>query len=119
MWIEKLAGPLERKKEYREQQARLEALPEPYRGAAKALQRYLAVRGGIVDGTTLVRMQGDFADLWERAAADAVSVRRIVGDDPAGFADDFSAAYAGRRWLDEERQRLVEAIDGIEQAPRA
>ena len=111
MWIERLTGSLEQKKQYRQQQARLDALPEPYRAAAKALQRYFLVNGGIVDGETLIRMQGDFVDLWERAVADGTSVRQIVGDAPADFADEFVAAYTGHRWTDKERQRLTDAID--------
>ena len=110
MWIEKLTGPLEQKQRYRRQQARLEALPEPYHAAARALQRYFMHTGGIVDGEILVRMQCDFVDLWERAAADGSSIRDIVGDDPAEFANEFVAAYAGRRWADKERQRLLDAI---------
>ncbi|GAA2751701.1 DUF1048 domain-containing protein [Amnibacterium kyonggiense] len=114
MWIEKLTGPLEQKKQYRRQQARLDALAEPYRAAARAVQRYIMVSGGIVDGETLVRIQGDFVDLWERAAVDGTPVRQIVGDDPAEFANDFVAAYTGRRWMDKERQRLSDAIDATD-----
>src|SRR5690606_34374501 len=40
-WIETLTGSLEQKKQYRECKARLKALPEPYREAAKAHDRYL------------------------------------------------------------------------------
>ena len=63
MWIEKLTGSLEQKKQYRRNQARLDALPEPYGSAPKALQRYFMYNGGIVDGETLLTMQGDFVDL--------------------------------------------------------
>ena len=47
--------------------------------------------GGITDGDTLITMLGDFADLWERAAADGTPVRAIVGDDPVEFAETFVA----------------------------
>lgn len=109
-WIELVTGPLEEKRQYRRDKARLEALPEPYRAAAKAFQRYLMYYGGIVDGTTLVTMTSDFLDLWERAAADGTPIRAIVGDDPVGFAEDFAAAYTGKRWMDKERDRLTRAI---------
>ena len=36
-WIELVTGPLEQKKQYRQDKARIEALPEPYGTAAKAL----------------------------------------------------------------------------------
>ncbi|MGN6218587.1 MAG: DUF1048 domain-containing protein [Microbacterium sp.] len=113
-WYEVVTGSLDQKKQYKQSKARLEALPEPYRGAAKALERYIMVAGGIVDGDTMVTMFSDFADLWERAAADGTPVRDIVGDDPSAFADEFTAAYSGKQWIDKERDRLNKAIDDAE-----
>lgn len=91
--------------------ARMEALPEPYRSTAKALQRYFMYQGGILDGDTLVTMLGDFVDLWERAVADGTPVRAIVGGDPVEFAETFLLAYSGKQWIDKERERLRNAID--------
>ena len=113
-WYEVVTGSLEQKKQYKRDKARIEALPEPHRSAAKALERYFMYAGGITDGETMVRMVGDFADLWERAAADGTSVREIVGEDPAAFAEEFAAAYSGRQWIDKERARLNKAIDDAE-----
>jgi DNA-binding ferritin-like protein (Dps family) len=59
----------------------------------------------------MITMLGDFADLWERAAADGTPVSTIVGDDPVAFADAFAEAYAGKRWIDKERVRLTKAIE--------
>lgn len=110
-WIETLVGSLDQKKQYKRHMARMEALPEPHRSAAKALQRYFMYQGGIVDGNTLVAMLGDSVDLWERAVADDTPVREIVGDDPVEFAETFVSAYSGRQWMDKERERLRKAID--------
>ncbi|MER5605264.1 DUF1048 domain-containing protein [Micromonospora tulbaghiae] len=110
-WIETLVGSLDQKKQYKQHMARMEALPEPHRSAAKALQRYFMYQGGIVDGNTLVAMLGDSVDLWERAVADNTPVRAIVGDDPVEFAETFVSAYSGRQWMDKERERLRKAID--------
>ncbi|MEU2699777.1 MULTISPECIES: DUF1048 domain-containing protein [Micromonospora] len=110
-WIETLVGSLDQKKQYKRHMARMEALPEPHRSAAKALQRYFMYQGGIVDGNTLVAMLGDSVDLWERAVADNTPVRAIVGDDPVEFAETFVSAYSGRQWMDKERERLRKAID--------
>ena len=110
-WIETLVGSLDQKKQYKRHMARMEALPEPHRSAAKALQRYFMYQGGIVDGNTLVAMLGDSVDLWERAVADNTPVRAIVGDDPVEFAETFVSAYFGRQWMDKERERLRKAID--------
>ena len=119
-WIEALTGSLEQKKQYRQYKARIEALPEPYRTAAKAFERYLMYNGGITDGDAdmMITMLGDFADLWERAATDGTPVRTVVGDDPVEFADAFAEAYAGKRWIDKERARLTKAIDDAEREER-
>ena len=110
-WIERVTGSLDEKKEYRQYKARLEALPEPYASAARAMQRYFMYYGGIVDGHTTVKMMGDHVELWERAAADGTSVRDVVGADPVEFAESFAQAYAGKQWIDKERARLTSAID--------
>lgn len=113
-WIELVTGTLEQKKQYKQYKARIEALPEPYLTAAKALQRYFMYNAGITDGETAVKMLGDFADLWERASADSTSVRAIVGENPVEFADTFAQAYSGKHWIDRERARLTKAIEDAE-----
>ncbi|WP_181781730.1 DUF1048 domain-containing protein [Pseudonocardia pini] len=117
-WIEALTGPIEQKKRYRRDRARVEALPAPYGTAAKAMHRYLVYYAGITDGDTLVTMIGDLADLWERAAADGTPVREIVGPDPVDFAETFARAYDARQWIDKERARLTAAIDDAEREER-
>ncbi|GAA1865593.1 hypothetical protein GCM10009836_52480 [Pseudonocardia ailaonensis] len=113
-WIEILTGSLEQKKQYRQDKARLDALPGPYGTAANAMHRYLTYYSGIVDGDTLTTMVTDLADLWERAAADGTPVREIVGADPVEFAETFAAAYDSRKWIDKERARLTEAVESAE-----
>ena len=112
-WIETVTGSLEQKKQYRQYKARIDALPEPYGTAAKAFQRYFTYYGGFTAGDIIVQMMGDFADLWERAAADGTPLRAIVGDDPVEFAETFAQAYSGRQWIDKERDRLTKTIDGL------
>ena len=113
-WIERLTGSLEQKKQYRRIRARLDALPEPYRGVAKAIERYFMYYGGFVDGETALKMWGDLADLWERAAADGTPVRAIVGENPVEFAETFAQAYTGKQWIDKERARLTKAVEDAE-----
>ena len=114
-WVETLTGPLEQKKQYRQDRARIDALPEPYAAVAKALHRYLMYSGGLtIEGDKLITMFGDLADLWERAAADGTPVRDLVGDDPVEFAESFARAYLGKRYIDKERARLVKAIEDAE-----
>ena len=113
-WIEALAGSLEQKKQYKQDKARIDSLPEPNGSAAQAMHRYLMYYAGVTDGETLLSMFGDLADLWERAAADGTPVREIVGEDPVDFAENFAQAYGGRQWIDKERARLAKAIEDAE-----
>ena len=113
-WIENVTGSLEQKKQYRQYMSRIDALPEPYRTVAKALQRYYMYYGGFLDGETALKMWGDFVDLWERAAADGTPIRAIVGDNPVEFAETFAQAYAGKQWIDKERARLTRAVEDAE-----
>ena len=91
-WVETLTGSLEQKKQYKQYKARIDALPEPYGSVAKALQRYFMYYGGVTDGETALTMLGDFADLWERAAADGTPVRDIVGGRAGGYERALSGA---------------------------
>jgi DNA-binding ferritin-like protein (Dps family) len=118
-WIEALTGSLEQKKQYKQYKARLDALPEPYGSAAKAVQRYFMYSGGITDGDTLLKMLGDQVDMWERAVADGTPLREIVSDDPVAFAEEVVASYTGKQWIDKERARLVKAIDDAEKEERS
>jgi len=113
-WIETVTGSLEQKKRYKQVRTRIKALPEPYAPVAEAFQRYFMYYGGIVDGETTLQMMDDFADLWERAAADGTPVKDIVGDDPVEFAETFAQAYTGKRWIDKERARLTKAVEDAE-----
>ncbi|HEX6351124.1 MAG TPA: DUF1048 domain-containing protein [Candidatus Dormibacteraeota bacterium] len=117
-WIELLTGSLEQKRRYKQYRGRIDALPEPYRSVAKALERYFMYYGGVTDGDTTLRMWSDLVDLWERAAVDGTPVRAVVGDDPVEFAETFVQAYSGKQWIDKERTRLVKTIEDAERGER-
>lgn len=115
MWIEKVietvVGDLGDKKSYLEYRARVKRLPAGYRETAIALERYLMYMGPSDDGKALIAMVRDLADLLEQSVADGVSIRDLVGDDPAEFAETFLANYAGGSWIRKERARLAASID--------
>ena len=110
-WIEAVTGSLEEKKQYRQHLARVRRLPDNYRTAVEALERYYMYFGGISKGDVLLKMLDDLADLFEQAAADETPVRAIVGDDPVEFAEAFIANYSDGQWINKERTRLTDAID--------
>lgn len=107
MFIDKLIGD---KRQWREYRARVKRLPDGYREAVDALQRYLMYFGG-ADGAAAGRMFDDLIDLFERAAADGVPVRDVVGENPVEFMDAFIENYDKGGWVTRERARLTKAID--------
>ena len=104
------------KRRYRQYKTRTKQLPANYHAAIEALERYLTYFGAITKGDVLMSMLEDLADLFEQSAASGTSVRDVVGQDPVEFAETFAQAYVGKRWIDKERARLVQAIEDAERA---
>ncbi|WNM26472.1 DUF1048 domain-containing protein [Demequina capsici] len=101
---EKIIGD---KRRWRAYKARAKALPEPYRTAVAAIEKYM-MNAAIVsnDADVLSQMFEDLADLFEQAAADKTPVHDIVGDDPVEFVETFSANYADGNWKAKAESRL-------------
>ena len=100
------------KRRWREYKARTRQLPENYRTAVDALERYLMYFGP-ADGDSAASMYEDLADLFEQAAADGTPIREIVGEDPVEFVEAFLRNYPGGQWINRERERLTSAIDRV------
>jgi DNA-binding ferritin-like protein (Dps family) len=108
--IETVYGPLEQKRRWRQYKARKEQLPESYRSAVDALQRYSYYFGhGTAEGG--LSMLEDLIDLFEQGAASGTPVREIVGEDPVEFAEAFLRNYPQGQWITRERDRLTRGID--------
>lgn len=111
-YLEMVTGPFEDKRRYRQYKARTERLPESYRTAIDALQRYMQFFGpGKAD--SLLSMLEDLADLFEQSAADGTPIREVVGEDPVEFAEAFLRNYPEGQWISRERQRLTNTIDRV------
>lgn len=110
-WIEKVTGAFEDKKRYRDYKNRKQKLPNNYRTAIDALERYLMYFGAISDGNMMLRMLDDLLDLFEQSATDGTPVREVVGDDPVEFAEIFLQNYSEGQWVQKERERLIRAIN--------
>ena len=106
VFISKLIGGKRRWRQYR---ARVKALPEPYRSAVDAIERYL-MSFGRGDGTGWAEQLEDLADLFEQAAADGTPIREIVGEDPEAFVEVFVQNYPEGQWVVREQQRLRNTI---------
>ncbi len=103
------------KQRWRRYKARTKRLPEKYRIAIDAIERYMMYSGGPDDGDAAATMFEDLADLFEQAAADETPIRDIVGDDPVEFVETFVQSYKTPGWIAKERKRLTDAIERAEE----
>jgi DNA-binding ferritin-like protein (Dps family) len=110
-FIAKVIGP---KKQWRAYKARVRLLPENYRTAVDAIERYLNYCGGMVDAKSAASLLEDLADLFERAAADGSPIREIVGADPVEFVEALVQNYEKGGYIARERERLISAIERAE-----
>jgi DNA-binding ferritin-like protein (Dps family) len=108
-YLEIITGSLEEKRRYRQYKARIKQLPENYRTAVEALERYL-MHFGPADGAGAMSMYEDLADLFEQSAADGTPIRDIFGEDPVEFVEAFMANYPIGQYRARERNRFNSAI---------
>jgi DNA-binding ferritin-like protein (Dps family) len=101
------------KRRWRQYKARTKELPENYRAAVDAIERYLMYFGP-ADGDSAASMFEDLADLFEQSAADGTPIREIVGENPIEFVEAFAQNYSKAGWITRERERLVDAIERAE-----
>jgi DNA-binding ferritin-like protein (Dps family) len=105
--IGKVIGP---KRRWRAYKARVRQLPENYRMAVDAIERYL-MHFGPMDAGSAEALLEDVADLFERAAADGTPIREIVGADPVEFVEALVANYEKGGYVTRERNRLINSIE--------
>lgn len=103
---EKLMGD---KRRWRAYKARVKELPEPYRAAVEAIERYL-MYFGVLEADSAASLFEDVADLFEQAAADGTPIREIVGDDPVEFVEELIRNYDRGGYVTKEQDRLRSAI---------
>jgi DNA-binding ferritin-like protein (Dps family) len=110
-FMSKVIGP---KRRWRAYKARVEGLPESYRTAVEAIERYL-MHFVPTDGDSAVSEFEDLVDLFERAAADGTPIGEIVGEEPVEFVETFAQNYTkGGYAPDRAREQLLSAIKRAE-----
>lgn len=89
---------------------RVQQLPDSYRSAVAAIERYL-FHFVPEDGDRSVAMFEDLADLFERSALEGASIRDIVGSEPLEFLELFARNYTKGGFVPEaERARVRRAL---------
>lgn len=75
------------KREYRQKQQRVNALPEEYRYVYHKIQQYMWGHSG-GSGMDMLPIFSDLLDLFETGAAEGKRVLDITGEDVAAFCDE-------------------------------
>ncbi|MDR1603329.1 MAG: DUF1048 domain-containing protein [Gracilibacteraceae bacterium] len=75
------------KREYKQQMARVAALPEDYRFVFQKIQSHMWMFAG-GSGYDMMQIHYDLIDLFESGAAEGKGVLDVTGSDVAGFCDE-------------------------------
>jgi DNA-binding ferritin-like protein (Dps family) len=78
---------VESKREYRQEMARVEALPEDYRYVFKKIQSHMWMFAA-GSGYDMMEIHYDLIELFEEGAAEGKQVLEITGTDVAAFCDE-------------------------------
>ncbi|WP_149204936.1 DUF1048 domain-containing protein [Actinotalea subterranea] len=98
------------KRRWRAYKARTRRLPDEYRAAVDAVERYL-MYVGLTDADDAASVFEDLATLLEQAVANGTPVRDVVGQDPLTFVEALLSGYPTSGWLAGEQARLRHDID--------
>ena len=78
---------IESKREYKQQMARVEALPKDYQYVFKKIQGHMWMFAA-GSGYDMLKIHYDLIELFEAGAADGKHVLEITGEDVAAFCDE-------------------------------
>jgi DNA-binding ferritin-like protein (Dps family) len=97
----------ESKREYKQQMARAEALPEDYRYVFKKIQHHMWMFAAGA-GYDMMKIHYDLIELFEEGAANGRSVLEVTGEDVAAFCDEL--LKSARTYTEDWRTKLNREI---------
>jgi DNA-binding ferritin-like protein (Dps family) len=97
------------KREYRQQMARVKALPEDYRYVFKKIQSHMWMFAA-GSGYDMMQIHYDLIGLFEEGAATGRGVLEITGEDVASFCDELlrSAQTYTENWREKLNRDIAE-----------
>ena len=93
----------ESKREYRQQMARVEALPKDYQYVFKKIQSHMWMFAA-GSGYDMMKIHYDLIELFEAGVADGRHVLKITGEDVASFCDEL--LRSARTYTEDWREAL-------------
>lgn len=108
---------IEEKREYKQQMARVDALPKDYQFVFKEIQNHMwmFVAGA---GYDMMEVHYGLIELFESGAANNKSVLEITGDDVAAFCDELlqnSKTYT-ENWREKLNREIHKKLDSKDEA---
>ncbi|HBL49681.1 DUF1048 domain-containing protein [Syntrophomonas wolfei] len=94
---------IESKREYRQQMARVEALPKDYQYVFKKIQEHMWMFAA-GSGYDMMEIHSGLIELFEAGAADGKHVLEITGEDVAAFCDEL--LRSARTYTEDWREAL-------------
>jgi len=94
---------IESKREYKQQMARVEALPKDYQYVFKKIQSHMWMFAA-GSGYDMMKIHYDLIELFEAGAADGKHVLEITGEDVASFCDEL--LRSARTYTEDWREAL-------------
>lgn len=98
---------IESKREYKQQMARVEALPEDYQYVFKKIQKHMWMFAAGA-GYDMMKIHYDLIELFESGAANGKHVLEITGEDVAAFCDEL--LRSARTYTEDWRETLNQDI---------
>lgn len=96
---------LESKREWKDQMARVKAMPEEYQYVFEKIQKYMFMHSG-GDGMDMVKIQYGLIELFEEGVTGGRGVLDITGEDVAAFCDDLLRSSGAKLWTERWPQEL-------------
>ena len=91
------------KRKYKQQEQRVEALPEDYRYVYRQIQQYMWSNSG-GSGMDMLPIFADLLELFETGVAEGKSVWDFTGEDVAAFCDEL--LRNAKTWTGKHREAL-------------
>ena len=91
------------KRKYKQQEERVEALPDDYHYVYRQIQQYMWSNSG-GSGMDMLPIFADLLELFETAAADRKPVLDVTGEDVAAFCDEL--LRNAKTWTGKHREAL-------------
>ena len=101
----------ESKREYKQQMARVKALPEDYQYVFKKIQGHMWMFAA-GSGYDMMKIHYDLIELFESGAAEGQSVLEITGEDVAAFCDELlrSASTYTENWREALNRDILKKL---------